>query len=71
MWLPTRYRAPAVVYLVQHCDERDASTSQLAGFTAEREAEACLKQLTREGWKDLHINMVPVHRRLEDWEWDR
>ena len=71
MWLPSGYRTPLLVYLVEYEDERDEHISQLGGFTTLHEAEACLARLESEGWKNLHINLVWVHERLTDWQWDR
>ncbi len=71
MWLPSGYKSPRVVYLVESVDQRDKDVSQLGGFTTPEEAEACIARLESEGWRDLHINMVPVHERLADWHWDR
>ena len=71
MWLPSGYKDPFVVYLVEKTDEQDGSSYQLAGFTMEREATACIKALTSEGWRDLYVNTVAIHERLSDWQSDR
>ncbi len=71
MWLPSGYRAPRVVYLVESTDQRDQHVSQLGGFTSAEEAEACLARLGSDGWDHLQINMVTIHERLTDWRWDR
>lgn len=59
------------VYLVEWHDERDGNRSQLGGFTTMREAEACRALLTKEGWPDLYINVVPVHGTIAEWSADR
>ena len=70
-WLfPRGYREPTTAYLVEFFDERDSTTGQLGGFTNVEEAEACLAQMEAAGWRNLHINMVPVHDRLQDWQFD-
>jgi acyl CoA:acetate/3-ketoacid CoA transferase alpha subunit len=71
MWLPSGYKDPFVVYLVEKIDEQDGSSYQLGGFTTEGEAAACIKRLESEGWPDVYINTVPIHERLTDWQWDR
>jgi hypothetical protein len=71
LWSPSGYSAPVIAHLVEFLDERDGNVSQLGGFDSRAEAEACLARLEAEGWKDLRINMVPIHVRLTDWEWDR
>jgi len=71
-WLfPRGYRAATTAYLVEFFDERDSNTIQLGGFGGLKEAEECLAQLEAEGWRNLRINIVPVHDRLQDWEFDR
>jgi len=71
MWLPSGYKAPMIVYLVEWLDERDQSVCQFGGFTTEGEAQACIARLEAEGRGDLWINICPIHERLSDWEWDR
>lgn len=40
-------------------------------FTTEREAQRLLAAMAQaRRHEDLRINVVPVHVRLEDWEWD-
>jgi acyl CoA:acetate/3-ketoacid CoA transferase alpha subunit len=71
MWLPSGYKDPFVIYLVEKIDEQDGSSYQLGGFTTEGAAAACIRKLESEGWRDLHINTVAIHERLTDWQWDR
>ncbi|WP_091237829.1 hypothetical protein [Klenkia soli] len=71
MWLPAGYAEPLITYLVEHFDQRDGEVSQLGGFFSEREADACIAQLEVEGWIDLRINIVTVHHRVTDWQWNR
>lgn len=70
---PEGYSEPFPVYLVEYGDERQPGwAGQLGGFTTEAEAERLRQQLIAEGWADdLAINIVPIHRRLEDWEYGR
>lgn len=71
MLLPTGYKSPFLVYLVE-VQQEDGHNIQLGAFTTEAEAEACLAQLESEGyWQDLYINWVAIHERLTDWQWDR
>ena len=68
---PDGYVEPKVVYLAEWVDERDGNVAQLGGFTSPTVAEACVAQLEGGGRQDLVINMVAVHERLEDWQYDR
>lgn len=68
---PARYRESIDVWLVQYLDPRDGVTSQLGAFDTEQEAKACLAVLERDGWRDLEINHVIVHRAVRDWQRDR
>lgn len=69
--LPKGYETPEDVYLVEWFDERDSSTSQLAGFTTMAAAEECITRLESEGWRELYVNIVALHRRISDWHYDR
>jgi len=60
-----------MVYLVESIYEGDQNVSQLGGFTTLEEAQACVARLEADSWQNLQINMIPVHERLTDWEWDR
>lgn len=71
MKLPKGYREPAPVYAIEMLDKDDRSLGQLAAFMSREMAEACVAQLEAEGHTDLVINMIPVHTRLEDWQFDR
>lgn len=71
-WLfPRGYRQPSTSYLVEFHDERDNNTGQLGGFTSMEDADACIARLEADGWRDLHVNVVEVHDRLQDWQFDR
>jgi hypothetical protein len=64
---PDEYREPDIAYLVEFEDG-----GQLGGFTNLHEAERLIALAESEGRHGpLHINMVPLHGRLEDWEHDR
>jgi hypothetical protein len=71
MKLPKGYRKPELFYAVELFGEDGRSSGQLAAFSSEQTAAACIAQLEAEGWTDLAINMIPVHTRLEDWQFDR
>lgn len=71
IWLPSGYKAPETVYLVQWRYELADSITTMGGFWTERAAEACLQQLKSEGYDDVWINLETVHDRLSDWQWDR
>jgi hypothetical protein len=66
---PPGYTPPIAVYLVQVPNEA-GEVSQIAGFFIEGQAEEVLDTLTQEGLH-AHINVVPIHHRVEDYEWDR
>ncbi|RJO70661.1 hypothetical protein D5S18_25970 [Nocardia panacis] len=71
MELPKGYREPKLVYAVELLDEDDRSVGQLGAFVSREMAEACVARLEVEGCTDLVVNMIPVHTRLEDWQFDR
>lgn len=71
MFLPKGYRSPEVAYAVEQTDERGENLSQRAAFFTLQAAEECLSRLESEGFPNLHINLIPVHTRLDDWEFDR
>jgi len=59
------------IYLVERSDETgDVAFGQIGGFFSEEEAEKCLAQWSAEGGY-ARINMVTIHRRIEDWQYDR
>ena len=46
--------------------------TQLGAFTTEAAARTLMQQLVDEGrFPNLRINIIAVHERVEDWEWDR
>jgi hypothetical protein len=67
---PAGYVEPFVVWAVETIREPDGSV-QYGVLTTEAEAQALLDQLTTEGYVNLHLNMLPVHSRVIDWEYDR
>jgi hypothetical protein len=72
MRLPNGYRPAEVCYAVElHDDEDGNSLGQVGAFFTLEAAEACLAQLESEGRTNLVINLIPVHLRLEDWQFDR
>jgi len=71
MKLPSRYRAPEAIYAVEWLDDDERSHGQIGAFFSMQTAETCMAQLETEGRTGLAINVVPVHSRLQDWQWDR
>ncbi|MEU9742615.1 hypothetical protein AB0E12_25870 [Micromonospora chersina] len=71
MILPKGYRSPELAFAVEETDEHGESLGQLGAFFSLHAAEACLSRLESEGFTNLHINMIPIHTRLDDWEFDR
>jgi hypothetical protein len=71
--VPDGYELPVTVYLVELSDETDdVSYGQIGGFFSEAEAGKCLARWSAEADSGrAHINMVPIHRRIEDWQYDR
>jgi hypothetical protein len=65
------YSSPEVAYAVEETVERGENPRQLGAFFSFQAAEACLSRLKSEGSTNLHINMIPSHTRLDDWEFDR
>ncbi|MER7299851.1 hypothetical protein ABTX24_09360 [Nocardioides sp. NPDC127514] len=44
----------------------------MGAFTTEVEAQKLLDRLQAEGFfAELRLNLIAVHARVEDWEWDR
>ena len=71
---PEGYAEPKIVWLVEYIDPRqsDEGSFQAGGFTSEEEALRLKEYLERRGFfADLHLNLVAIHRSLEDWLWDR
>ncbi|WP_193610221.1 hypothetical protein [Nocardioides lijunqiniae] len=71
---PQGYNEPITAWCVEYVDPREpeAGSHQVAAFTTEAEAEKLQRRLRAdEFFAELHINLVPVHHRVEDWEWDR
>jgi hypothetical protein len=71
MRLPNGYRSPESIYAVELHDEDDNSLGQLGAFFSLQAAEACMAQLAAAGHTDVVVNVIPVHPRLQDWEFDR
>ena len=68
---PDGYLAPVAVYLVELTDESgDACYGQVGGFTTENEAQKLAARLRGEG-KLVRLNVVPIHQRWQDYEYDR
>jgi hypothetical protein len=66
---PPDYTPPVEVYLVEERNEA-GEIGQIAGFFIEGEAEKLLERLTREG-RRAYVNVVPIHQRAADYEFDR
>jgi len=58
-----------VVYLVEEMDA-EKQVAQVGAFFDETEADALVARLAAEG-RETRINLVPVHRRIADYEYDR
>lgn len=71
---PEGYSEPSLAWCVEYVDPREpeAGSHQIGAFTSESEAHKLRDRLVAEGFfAELLINLVPVHQRVEDWEWDR
>jgi len=70
---PANYEQPSIVWAVEYSDERQPGWRFQAGaFTTEAEARKLFRQLDKTGaYGALFVNMIPVHRTVQDWEWDR
>lgn len=70
---PDGYQPPTIVYLVEFTDEAgDVTDGQAGAFTTEAEAVVVRDRLLAEcRHGPVQINMVPVHARAADWEFDR
>ena len=70
---PDGYTEPISVWCVEYVapGEPEDGSHQVAAFTAEAEAVEMRRRLESEGFfATLRINLIPVHQRIEDWEWD-
>jgi hypothetical protein len=69
---PAGYIKPFCVYLVESTDEsEDVCLGQAGAFTSEEEAMRLRELLESEGRGPFRLNVVPVHARVSDWEYDR
>jgi hypothetical protein len=71
---PEGYTEPVSAWLVEYVDPREPSSGshQVGAFTSEVEAQKLLDTMVVEGFfAELRINLVLIHRRIEDWSWDR
>ncbi len=70
---PRNYEAPVAVYVVEFYDDRDSEFFQVGAFYSMAQAQALFDQWVAEGGMNdqIRINTIPVHRRLEDWNYDR
>jgi len=66
---PPGYQFPMTAYLVERTSAGE--TCQLGAFTSQFEADRLVTRLAAEGFADLEVNVVSVHRNVADWEWDR
>jgi hypothetical protein len=57
------------VYLVEESNDA-GETAQIGGFFEEAEAEKLKARLAAEG-RTVCVNLVPIHRRWVDYEYDR
>jgi hypothetical protein len=63
------YKAPVLIYLVEEANSA-GEIGQLGGFLSESEANELRQRFEAEG-REVRVNMVPIHHRIEDWEYDR
>ena len=72
MRLPTGYVSPETVYTVVSLTEDDRAT-QHGTFDSDAEAQKLFQRLRGEGVAEdqLFIMVVPVYRRLQDYDWDQ
>ena len=71
---PQGYVRPITAWCVEYIDPREpeVGSHQVGAFTTESEAERLKQRLEAEGYfAELHLNVVSVHHRVEDREWDR
>ena len=71
---PAGYVVPITAWSVEYVDPRqpEDGSFQVAAFTTEAVAEELKRRLESDGFSaELCINLIPVHERIEDWEWDR
>jgi hypothetical protein len=66
---PPDYTPPVDVWLVEEANEA-GEFAQVGGFFSEDEAQTLVRRLAGEG-RSARINIVPVHRRAVDYEYDR
>ena len=67
---PEGYEEPALVYLVEETHPDSGEVSQVGGFFDEDEAKKLMARLASEG-RESSLNLVPIHRRWVDYEFDR
>lgn len=71
---PEGYIEPSAAWCVEYVDPRQPGEGsfQVGAFTTEAEAAKLMSRLENESFfAELRINLVSVHHRVEDWEWDR
>ncbi|MFE3998077.1 SPOR domain-containing protein [Nocardioides sp. YIM B13467] len=71
---PKGYVEPSAAWCVEYVDPRQPGEGafQVGAFTTEVEARKLLDRLQAEGFfAELRLNLIAVHARIEDWEWDR
>jgi cell division septation protein DedD len=66
---PPGYEPPVTVYLVEE-NNAENEVVQIGAFFDEAEADALVSRLATEG-RAAQVNLVPVHRRLADHDYDR
>jgi len=71
---PDGHVEPIVAWCVEYVDPRqpEEGSFQVGAFTSKAEANKLLDRLTSESFfAELRINLISVHRSVEDWERDR
>jgi cell division septation protein DedD len=66
---PPDYTSPVLVYLDEE-PNTEGEIAQIGGLFTEEEAQKLLQRLNAEG-RTAYINMVPIHQRAADHEYDR
>ena len=76
---PKGYVAPQIIWCVESEQRRaglpdndDGLVTQLGAFTTKAAAKKLMRRLKNEDrFPNLRINIIGVHERVKDWEWDR
>jgi hypothetical protein len=67
---PDCYEEPVIVYLVEEKHPESGEVGQIGGFFDQDEAKKLVARLASEG-RESFLNLVPIHKRWVDYEFDR